>query len=327
MNNKNRARTLTALACLLLTGVFGGVTYQASQNVPELGDSIIDSKGSYNSDGAEEAEDSSFYEVEEFARVVTTKTSEKTVIELKDTETVTSVTTEGKPLKTFSNAKAEALGIAAEVAAKVSVATSISREPETVSETAPAVLAEGAEDTDEEPAMVETERAYSPAPAETETKAVTTQAASEVKAAEKTTTAKAAETAAAKTTTTIATASAQAKSANAITLSEQDYILLCNCVAYEYGADYVSVYDKALVAEVVMNRVNSSVYPDNIYDVITQPYQFTGCQTYADLGTFSSKVSDSVKAAVDLYLSDPSRFDHGYIGFWGDGYANHFKTY
>ena len=110
-------------------------------------------------------------------------------------------------------------------------------------------------------------------------------------------------------------------------VSQRDYILLCNAVGHEAGANEISVEEKAKVVEVIMNRVYSDVYPDDVYSVLTQQNQFTGASTYVDLGTFSPKVSDMVKEAVDLYFADPSQFNHGYIGFWGDGHQNHFKTY
>lgn len=108
-------------------------------------------------------------------------------------------------------------------------------------------------------------------------------------------------------------------------ISDADYILMCNCVAHEAGSNSISVYNKALVVEVVMNRVNDSRFPNTIYGVITQKYQFTGSSTYANLGTYSSKVTDSVKEAVDLYFTDPSQFNHGYLYFTGDGKQNHFR--
>ena len=111
----------------------------------------------------------------------------------------------------------------------------------------------------------------------------------------------------------------------AITVSDSDYILLCNCVAHEAGSNWISAYNKACVVEVIMNRVNSGAYPNSIYGVITQKGQFSGCWSYADLTGFSSKVTDLVKEGVDMYLSDPSQFNHGYYGFWGDGKQNHFR--
>ena len=108
-------------------------------------------------------------------------------------------------------------------------------------------------------------------------------------------------------------------------VSDADYVLLCNAVGHEYGSDFVSVYDKALVVEVIMNRVNSSAYPDTILGVLTAPYQFTGAESYAYLGTYSYQVTDSVKAAVDYYFNNPGEFNHGYLSFWGDGTYNHFN--
>ncbi|MBQ8921227.1 MAG: cell wall hydrolase [Oscillospiraceae bacterium] len=127
-------------------------------------------------------------------------------------------------------------------------------------------------------------------------------------------------------TTTAAPTPAPQASGNAITVTQAEYYMLCNVVAHEYGADWVPVEEKALVAEVIMNRVNSPLFPNTIYGVLTQKNQFSGLQKLIELGTFSSQVTDSVKAAVDLYLSDPSQFDHGYLFFSGDGTRNYFRT-
>ena len=116
-----------------------------------------------------------------------------------------------------------------------------------------------------------------------------------------------------------------ANSGWAIDITQNEYYMLCNVVAHEYGSDWVSDYDKALVVEVVMNRVKSSLYPDTIYGVLTQPYQFSGAWSYVNLGTYSYQVTESCKRAVDLYLSDPSQFNHGYTSFYGDGYRNYFR--
>ena len=112
---------------------------------------------------------------------------------------------------------------------------------------------------------------------------------------------------------------------NSVSVSDSDYILLCNAVAHEAGANNISVEEKAKVVEVIMNRVNSSKYPDSVYGVLTQKYQFSGSSSYVDLGSFSGKVTDQVKEAVDMYLSDPTQFSHGYLSFYGDGSRNHFS--
>lgn len=101
--------------------------------------------------------------------------------------------------------------------------------------------------------------------------------------------------------------------------------MLCNCVAYEYGANWVSDYEKGKVVEVIMNRVNSNRFPNTIYTVLTQPYQFSGVYNYINLGTYSNKVTDSVKRAVNLYFSDPGLYNQGYLFFEGDGTWNYFS--
>lgn len=112
---------------------------------------------------------------------------------------------------------------------------------------------------------------------------------------------------------------------NAISVSETDYILLCNAVAHEAGSNSISAVDKAKVVEVIMNRVNSPKYPNSVYEVLTQKYQFTGSSSYVNLGSFSGKVTDLVREAVDMYLADPNQFADGYLSFHGDGVRNYFK--
>lgn len=110
-------------------------------------------------------------------------------------------------------------------------------------------------------------------------------------------------------------------------ITESEYIMLCNCVAYEYGADWIDVAEKAKVVEVIMNRVYSNQFPSTIYEVLTQPYQFSGIWNYVNLGTYSNKVTESVKAAVDYYFANPDLYNHGYIRFEGDGQRNYFYTH
>lgn len=109
-------------------------------------------------------------------------------------------------------------------------------------------------------------------------------------------------------------------------ISESDFILLCNAVAHEAGSDWIDIYSKANVVEVIMNRVNSPLFPNTVYEVLSQPYQFEGSETYTGLGCYSYQVTDSVIEAVNLYFSDPYSFSHGYMYFYGDGYQNHFSV-
>lgn len=111
---------------------------------------------------------------------------------------------------------------------------------------------------------------------------------------------------------------------DSLPITDREYILLCNAVAHEAGSDWISEYNKALVVEVIMNRVNASAYPNSIYGVLTQPYQFSGAWGYVDLTTYSSKVTQSVKNAVTLYFSEPDSFTQGYYSFRGNGRENYF---
>lgn len=108
-------------------------------------------------------------------------------------------------------------------------------------------------------------------------------------------------------------------------ISESDFILLCNVVGHEAGSYWIGEYEKAYVVEVVMNRVYSPLYPNSVYEVLTQPYQFSGSSAYVNLGDYSGYVTESVKNAVKLYFSEPGSFTQGYFSFYGDGYRNYFR--
>lgn len=110
-----------------------------------------------------------------------------------------------------------------------------------------------------------------------------------------------------------------------LTITDCEYIMLCNVVAQEYGADYVDIPEKAKVVEVIMNRVYSESYPNTIYDVLTQPGQFSGINSYLTGEYFTSKVTDSVKSAVNYYFENTALFQDGYLSFSGDGYWNYFR--
>lgn len=113
----------------------------------------------------------------------------------------------------------------------------------------------------------------------------------------------------------------------AVEITEREYIILCNVVGHEYGAAWVPTEEKALIVECIMNRVNSPLFPDTIYDVLMQPGQFTGIEYLIEMETMSEYyVTQSVRDAVDLYLTHPEQFQHGYLFFSGDGYQSYFRT-
>lgn len=104
-------------------------------------------------------------------------------------------------------------------------------------------------------------------------------------------------------------------------ITEAECILLCNLVGREYGSDYIPVPEKSKVVAVVMNRVNSPLFPNTIYEVLTQPYQFSGYIAYDE---YSYQVTDSVIEAVNYYFSHIEEFGD-WLNFEGDGYWNYFS--
>ena len=160
------------------------------------------------------------------------------------------------------------------------------------------------------------------APVTTTSEETTTSTTSETTTTAVTTTTTSSATTAA--TTTVAPATTAPKS-NGLPISDSDFMILCNVVAHEAGCSWISEYEKAEVVEVIMNRVNSPLFPNTITAVLSQPYQFTGAPSYAFGGSYVSYCTEACKNAVRLYFSDPSQFNHGYLYFWGDGYHNHFS--
>lgn len=112
-------------------------------------------------------------------------------------------------------------------------------------------------------------------------------------------------------------------------LPYQDFVLICNCVAYEYGnADYVPYYERSLVVEVIMNRYRDWGY-NSIYDVITDTNAFTNSWEYADMIDFLPQVDENVFDAVGVYFcnySDPNCYNENYYYYWGDGIWNYFSV-
>ena len=106
-------------------------------------------------------------------------------------------------------------------------------------------------------------------------------------------------------------------------ISESERVMLCNLVGREYGSDHVPVEEKAKIVAVVMNRVNSPYFPDTVYEVITEPYQFSTDNITID--RYTSEVTDTVIAAVDYYFEHKSEFSPDIYYFAGDGYWNYFS--
>ncbi|MBR1422213.1 MAG: cell wall hydrolase [Ruminococcus sp.] len=116
---------------------------------------------------------------------------------------------------------------------------------------------------------VETQAAEKKEAAKTETKPAET-------TAPKTTTAAAATTTKAAATTT--KAAAQATTTGVISYTQEEFNMLCCVLQGEVG--YCSEQSKIAVANVVINRVKSSKFPNSINGVLTAPNQFTAIYGY-----------------------------------------------
>ena len=109
-------------------------------------------------------------------------------------------------------------------------------------------------------------------------------------------------------------------------VTEEERIYLVNTVATEYGCDWISQYDKALVVAVVMNRLadggwQGSGRENTIYNIITAPGQFN--PNYA-VPYYRYNVTESCITAVDYYFENMDIFPH-YTSFYGDGTRNYFR--
>ena len=108
-----------------------------------------------------------------------------------------------------------------------------------------------------------------------------------------------------------------------IYITKKDYCVLCNCTAYEYGANWVPIWEMALVPEVIFN-IKARTGDPTIYDTVKPYPRFEDSDRYVELEEFSYKVNDRVIYAVNLYLAYPEYFNEGYYQFRGDGTWNYF---
>ena len=103
-------------------------------------------------------------------------------------------------------------------------------------------------------------------------------------------------------------------------ISDWEYTLLCRIVSSEYGADWVSVEEKAKIVASVMAMVYNPNYPDTIegvLDVACVPWGFNKYYNYY--------MSDSIYAAVDYYFTSGA-YDGWTCTSWsGDGTWNYFS--
>lgn len=107
-------------------------------------------------------------------------------------------------------------------------------------------------------------------------------------------------------------------------ITEEERIYLCNTVGTEWGSDWVSLYDKAMVVDTVMTRVDEGRWTNGlestVYNVLTAPNQYN--PWYAE-PYYHDNVTQSCIDAVEYYFQHRDEFPH-YTSFYGDGVENHF---
>lgn len=320
-----KIKIAAVIVCMIATGAFAGFTYQAANNSGSEEKVTVKTIDRLTTD--EELTDEETTADEEISDMDTTADEtvtkdEETVIVLgrkaeksdktekaEETETTTTTTTTAAPAKEEAPViETHRQEIAAPVVTEAPVEQTEAVEQTEIAEQeteAPAEKITAAEQAAEsEPVQEKAEEVEENKETVSEQPAETAPAVQEEEPEEK----------------------AEENSGRKIEVTDEEYIWLCNVVGHEYGSDWISEYEKAKVVEVVMNRVNDPRFPDTIWDVLTQPYQFSGLEWTLYLGDFSYQVTPSVKAAVDMYLEHPEDFDQGYLGFWGDGSMNHFYS-
>lgn len=105
-------------------------------------------------------------------------------------------------------------------------------------------------------------------------------------------------------------------------VSQSDIILLQKLVANEYGADWVSTYEKAKIVAAIMNQVKDKRFPNTVRACI-----YNSCVPYGFNPNKKRTISQSVKDAVAYYFQHPEKFKGFTANSWyGDGKRNHFYT-
>ena len=104
-------------------------------------------------------------------------------------------------------------------------------------------------------------------------------------------------------------------------VTASEIILLQKLVANEYGADWVSVKEKAKIVASVMNQVKDKRFPNTVTKCI-----YKSCVPFGFNPNKKRTISDSVKKAVQYYFDNRNTvFKNWTANSWyGDGKYNHF---
>ena len=134
-----------------------------------------------------------------------------------------------------------------------------------------------------------------------------------------------------KKTTTIETTTTELTTEETTTIDPDDYynipiteserIMLTNLVAHEYGANWISTAEKAKIVMVVMNRVNSKNFPNDIHKVILQKGQFCNMPD----NRYIKQVTQDCIEAVYYYFNHVNDYSTNLFFYYGDGFKNYFR--
>ena len=162
--------------------------------------------------------------------------------------------------------------------------------------------------------------------AETTTTEITTTTTKETTTKPKTTTTTTVRTTTTKPKTTTTTATTEqvetttGTSNGTLPITQAEFYMLANLVAHEYGADWVSLHEKAKVVATVMNRVRMSRFPNTVREVILQRNQYC----WVPDSYYWKRTTQSCKDAVTYYFNHKSEFSTSITSFRGNGRVNIF---
>lgn len=121
-------------------------------------------------------------------------------------------------------------------------------------------------------------------------------------------------------------------------LSYDDYIMICSVVQGETAG--ASLEWSELVAEVIKNRIQSSEFPDTVYEVLTQPNQFDAIQNYyngIDINLVTYQAVTNVFANKDYltahrldgatYYCNPNILDDSIVAWFDDNLTTTYDAY
>lgn len=107
----------------------------------------------------------------------------------------------------------------------------------------------------------------------------------------------------------------------ALSISEQDRILIGNVISHEAGSTWISEYERVCIVAAIMSRVADSRFPNTVDGVLHQSGQFFDVPYYRV--DYSGIGFEPIDRAIDAYFN--GEYNCGNINSWsGDGSHNYF---